>query len=180
MLAPAVAAAQKKEMGTGKKEDWSDVASKSAPAGPTISSKDFEKASPYKLMLDKKKDLNLTDAQVGAAKEADAKLLAANADRFKLLDSLKKDAKPKTSGTPSTEEELRLVLARDALTGVVGDIRMSFDAAAREGLPGLDESQQKASQELMKKYNEEMQDMLREKMGGRGGAPGGRGRGGPP
>ena len=62
-------------------------------------------------------------------------------------------------------------LARDALTGVVGDIRTSFDAAAREGLPGLDESQQKASQELMKKYNEEMQDMLREKMGGRGGPP---------
>jgi hypothetical protein len=134
-------------------------------------------------MLDKKKDLKLTDAQAAAVKEADAKLLAANADRFKLLDSLKKDAKPKTSGTPSTEEELRLVLARDALKGVVTDIRTSFDAAAKEGIPGLDEGQQKATQELMKKYNEEMQDMLREKMGGggRGGGGGGRGEaaGGP-
>lgn len=180
MLVPTIAVAQKKEMGTGKKEDWSDVASKSAPAGPTISAKDFEKASPYKLMLDKKKDLKLTDAQQAAAKEADAKLLAANADRFKLLDSLKKDAKPKTSGTPSTEDELKMVLARDAMSGVVRDIRTSFDAAAKEGLPGLDESQQKASQELMQKYNEDMQAMLREKMGGHSGGGGGRGRGGPP
>jgi hypothetical protein len=178
LFVPTVAAAQKKAMGTGKEADWDAVAAKSGPAGPTISSKDFEKASPYRLMLDKKKDLNLTDAQQVAAKEADAKLLAANADRFKLLDSLKKDAKPKTSGTPSTEEELRLVLARDALGGVVNDIRMSFDAAAKEGLPGLDETQQKAAQGLMQKYNEEMQQMLREKMGARGGAPGGRGRGG--
>ena len=175
MLVPTVASAQKRAMGGEKEADWNKVASKSAPAGPTISAKDFEKASPYRLMLDKKKDLKLTDAQQAAVKEADAKLLAANADRFKLLDSLKKDAKPKTSGTPSTEEELRLVLARDALNGVVRDIRTSFDAAAKEGLPGLDEAQQKAHQELMQKYNEEMQEMLREKMGGGGGGGGGRG-----
>src|SRR5262245_16770138 len=102
MLVPAVATAQKKSMGI-KEADIEAGAAKTAPTGPTISSKDFEKASPYKLMLDKKKDLKLTDAQQAAAKEADAKLMAANADRFKLLDSLKKDAKPKTSGTPSTE-----------------------------------------------------------------------------
>jgi hypothetical protein len=184
MLFPSVATAQKKSMGGSKEADWNNVATKSAPAGPTISSKDFEKASPYKLMLDKKKDLKLTDAQQVAAKEADAKLLAENAERFKLVDSLKKDARPKTSGTPSTEDELRMVLARDALGGVVRDIRTSFDAAAKAGLPDLDEAQQKTSQELMKKYDEEMQDMLREKMGGRGGAPsggsGGRGGGKPP
>jgi hypothetical protein len=176
MCLPGIAAAQKKGMGTGKEADWDAVATKSAPAGPTISSKDFEKASPYRLMLDKKKDLKLTDAQQVATKEADAALLAANADRFKLLDSLKKDAKPKTSGTPSTEDELRMVLAQDAMSGVVRDIRTSFDAAAKQGLPGLDEAQQKSHQELMKKYDEEMQEMLREKMGGRGGRSGG----GPP
>ena len=182
MLVPTIVHAQKKSMGTGKEADWDAVAAKSAPAGPTISAKDFEKASPYRLMVEKKKDLKLTDAQLAAAKEADAKLLADNADRFKLLDSLKKDAKPKTSGTPSTEDELKMVLAKDAMSGVVRDIRTSFDAAAKAGLPGLDEAQQKTEQELMKKYDEEMQAMLREKMGGRGGGGGGggRGRGGPP
>ena len=47
MLVPSVAIAQKKAMGTGKEADWNEVAAKSAPAGPTISAKDFEKASPY-------------------------------------------------------------------------------------------------------------------------------------
>ena len=111
-------------------------------------------------------------------KESDAKLITANAERFTLLDSLKKDARPKTSGTPSAEDEVRMVLAREALSGVVRDIRLSFDAAAKEGVPGLDEGQQKTAQVLMEKYNEEMQDMLREKLGGRGsggGPPPGRG-----
>ena len=71
-----------------------------------------------------------------------------------------------------------MVMAREALNGVVRDIRESFDAAAREGLPGLDDSQQKTAQTLMEKYNEEIQEMLREKLGGRGGGgapPAGRG-----
>lgn len=183
LLVPTIVSAQQRrgKMGGEKDADWNAVAGKSAPAGPTISSKDFEKASPFKLMIDKKKDLKLSDAQITSIKDADAKLISANADRFKLLDSLKKDAKPKTSGTPSAEDEARLVIAREALNGVVRDIRMSFDAAAKETVPGLDEAQQKSAAELMAKYAEEMQEMLQDKMGGRapGGPPaGGRGRGG--
>lgn len=186
-LVPSMASGQRRSgsMGGSKEADWNAVAEKSGPSGPTISAKDFEKASPFRLMLDKKKDLKLTDAQVTAVKEADAKLLASNAERLTMLDSLKKDARPKTSGTPSAEDEARMVIAREALNGVVGDIRVSFDAAAKDGVPGLDESQQKTSQELMEKYAEDMQDMLRSKLGGgRGGGgppPGGRGgRGGRP
>ncbi len=175
LLVPSFVSAQitaVPKRGAGKEADWNAVAGKSAPTGPTISAKDFEKASPFRLLVDKKKDLKLTDAQIVAAKEADVKLLAANAERFTLLDSLKKDAKPRTSGSPAPEDEVRMVIARESLNGVVRDIRVSFDAAAKEGLPGLDESQQKTAQELMQKYSEEMQDMLREKLGARGGGGG--------
>lgn len=166
--------------GTGKKENWDDVAEKRAPAGPTISAKDFDDVSIYKILVDKKKDLKLSDAQIASFKEADAKLKDANADRFKLLDSLKKDAKPRTSGTPSAEDEARMVIAREALQGVVRDIRGSFDGAAKEAVAKLDESQQKAGADVMDKYNEEMLDLMRSKMGGGGrGGPGG-GRGGRP
>ena len=179
LLSAQITAAPKR--GTGKEANWDAVAGKSAPTGPTISAKDFEKASPFRLMLDKKKDLKLTDAQMTAVKEADAKLIASNAARFTLLDSLKKDARPRTSGTPSTEDETRMVIARESLNGVVRDIRLSFDAAAKEGVAGLDEVQQKTTQELMQKYAEEMQDMLRDKLGGRGGGGGPpAGRGGRP
>ena len=181
LLLPSLAAAQKRGMGGSKDTDWNSVASKAAPAGPTISSKDFEDVSVFKLFLDKKKDLKLTDAQMVAMKEADAKLKAANADRFKLLDSLKKDARPRTSGTPAAEDEARMVLAREALNGVVADIRGSFDAAAKDAAAALDDAQMPTAESLMPKYREEMQDMLRAKMGGRagggGGAPGRGGRG---
>ena len=103
LLVPSFVSAQitaVPKRGAGKEADWNAVAGKSAPAGPTISARDFEKASPFRLLMDKKKDLKLNDAQIAAVKEADVKLLAANASRFTLLDSLKKDAKPRTSGTP--------------------------------------------------------------------------------
>ncbi|MEQ1694017.1 MAG: hypothetical protein ABMA00_22190, partial [Gemmatimonas sp.] len=119
----------------------------------------------------------LVQAQLATFKESDAKLKELNADRFKLLDSLKKEARPRTSGTPAPEDEVRMLLAGEALGGVARDIRVSYDEAATAALPTLDESQQKSAQELMEKYQREMQSMLREKLGGRGGggAPGGRG-----
>lgn len=164
-------------MGGSKEADWDAIAEKRAPAGPTISGKDFEKVSPFKALLDKKKDLKLTDAQVAALTTANTSLLDANAARFDLLDSLKKEAKPKTSGEPSAEEQARLVIAREALQGVVRDIRTSYDEAAKN-LEALDDAQKSTATSLLAKNTEQMQNMLREKMGGAGGG-GGRGRGRP-
>ncbi len=165
LLLPTIAAAQKKAMGGSKETDWNAVAEKKAPAGPTISAKDFENASPFKLFLDKKKDLKLTDAQLVSFKDLDVKLKEANRERFTLLDSLKRDARPRTSGNAAAEDEVRMVLARDALMGVARDIRMSFDAAAKDALPTLDASQQASAQEVMQKYEKDMRDMMREKLG---------------
>jgi hypothetical protein len=176
---PSIADAQRRAMGGSKEADWNAIAEKSAPAGPTISAKDFEKVSPFKALLDKKKDLKLTDAQLAAFNTANTTLLAANADRFKLLDSLKKEAKPKTSGDPSAEDEARLVIAREGLQGVVRDIRASYDEAAKN-VEGLDDAQKATATSVLAKNTEQMQEMLRDKMGGRGGAPGGGGRGRPP
>ncbi len=182
LLLPSLLTAQRGGgggFGGSKKPDMNAIAPKTGPSGPTISPKDFENASVFKLFLDKKKDLKLTDAQLVAMKESDAKLKEANKARFVIMDSLKRDAKPRTSGTPSAEDEAILVIARESLRGVVADIRSSYDAAAKDAVSSLDESQKPAAEKLMEKYHEEMQDMLREKLGGRGGAPGG-GRGGRP
>ena len=170
-------------MGGSKRPDMNAVAPKTGPSGPTISPKDFENASVFKLFRDKKKDMKLTDAQLVAMKESDAKLKEANKTRFVIMDSLKRDAKPRTSGTPSADDEAILVMARESLRGVVADIRNSYDTAAKDAVSSLDESQKPAAEKLMEKYHEEMQDMLRDKLGGRGGAQGGApggGRGGRP
>ena len=147
LLVPSLALAQRGgggggggSRGTGKAADWNAVGAKGGPAGPTISPKDFQEKSIFQLYLDKKKDLKLSDAQVVALKDADAQLKDANADRFKLLDSLKQDAKPRTSGDPSVQEMARLAIAKDALQGVIRDIRSSYDDAAASSptqtLPG--------------------------------------------
>ena len=113
---------------------------------------------------------------MSAFKDADVKLNEANAARFTLLDSLKREAKPRTSGDPSAEEMARLALTRDALNGVVGEIRASYDEAARASVTGMDEPQQKTAQDLMAKYTEEIEKMLREKAGARRGPSGGDGK----
>lgn len=82
LLLPSLALAQRggggggggSSRGTGKAADWNAVGAKGGPAGPTISPKDFQEKSIFQLYLDKKKDLKLSDAQVVAFKDADAKL----------------------------------------------------------------------------------------------------------
>lgn len=177
---PSLAQAQRggggRGMGGSKDADWNAV-TENVPKGPTISGKDFVEASPLAMLLDKKKDLKLTDAQMSAIKSADEKLQASNKDRYALVDSLKKQMKPTVGG--DVADETRVILARDAMQGVVRDIRMSTDADTKAVVSTLDAEQQKTAAELLEKHAEKTQKMLREKLGGGGpGGRGGRGRGG--
>ncbi len=161
-------------MGGSKDADWNAVTA-DVPKGPSISGKDFIESSPLAMLLDKKKDLKLNDAQIAAIKSADEKLQAANKDRYALVDSLKKQMKPSVAA--NTEDETRVILARDAMQGVVRDIRASQDADTKTVVGTLDAEQQKTAAELLEKHAEKTQKMLRDKMGG--GMGGGRGaRGG--
>lgn len=175
MLLPAVASAQR-GMGGSKEADWNAVMS-GTPRGPSISGKDFAEHSPLAALLDKKKDLKLTEEQITAIKAADEKLQAANAERYKLVDSLKKLMKP--SIAPNAEDEARVLLAREGMMGVVREIGQSHDAEGKAIIGTLDASQQEKATEVLTKHAEKTQKMLREKLGPSGGPPGaGRGRGG--
>ena len=178
LLIPALASAQRGGMGGSKEADWNTVANKGGVGGPTITSKDLEGTTPYKFILDRKKDIKLTEAQITNLKASDAALKESNKQRFVLIDSLKKEARPKTSGTPSAEDEVRLVVSKEALQVTVREVQASYDAAAKLAMPMLDEPQRAEGQKALDKYNEEMTDLLREKLGGRGGGPGAGGRGG--
>jgi hypothetical protein len=180
VLLPAVATAQRggggggRGMGGSTKADFGAIDKNAAPRGPSIAGRDLEKASPLADLLDKKKDLKLSEAQLTTLKDADLKLREANAERYKLVDSLKKEMRPGTSA----EDEARVVLSREAMMGVIRDIRTSYDAAAKEIVGKLDEAQQKTAGEILEKNAEDTQEMLRDKLGGRAGGPPGRGRGG--
>ena len=62
--------------------------------------------------------------------ESHKALLTANAEPFAMLDSLKKAIKPNSSSDSTTEDEVRLVMARESLQRVVQDNRLSFDEAS--------------------------------------------------
>ncbi|MCC6242346.1 MAG: hypothetical protein IT353_05870 [Gemmatimonadaceae bacterium] len=175
LLAPAAADAQRRTMGGSKEADWNAITEKSGPAGPTISGKDFEKLSPYKALLDKKKDLKLTDAQTASLTSANSAFLLANQERFKTLDSLKKAIKPGAAGDVAADEETRLVIARESFQTLIREIRASFDSVAKS-IDGLDETQKQAAASVLSKNAEETTEMIREKSGARGAAAGARAR----
>ena len=164
---PSLAAAQRRAgMGGSKDADFGFAGA--AAAGPSITGRDLEKASPLTFLIDKKKDLKLNDVQLATIKSSEGKLRDANVERYKAIDSLKKQLRPGSSA----EDEARVAIARDALMDVVKEIRASYDSAAKESVNALDEPQQRTAQELLSKHGEEMQQMLREKLGGHGGRGG--------
>ncbi len=178
-MLPTIASAQggrNRDRGT---KDNSDELMKSAPTGPNLSSKDFESMSPIRFLFDKRKDLKLSDEQTRQFKDADGKLREKNSPLLKAVDSLVREMKP-TSSVASTEDQVRSVVAREALMGVIGEIRENYDRSVKELMPSLDDAQKTTALSLLQKQSKENEETLREKMGVGGsvpfGIPAGRGR----
>lgn len=146
--------------------DWKSVMG--ADAGVKLSNRDVENISPIKLLIDKRKDLKLSDDQANHLKDIEAKLKEKNQDSFKALDSLRRLAQP-PAHDPNDDDRARMSAARRTMTATVETIRENYDAALKEALPLLDEGQQKAANELLEKQKKEADEMLRDKLGrGRG------------
>lgn len=176
-LLPSLVVAQARSRDRGAKDN-SEALSQSMPTGPKLSARDIEGSSPLKFLIDKRKDLKLTDDQLKQFKEMDAKQREKDAPSYKAVDSLVKMMKPSTS-VQTAEDEARVVIARDALMNVLREVRTSDDAAATEAVAGLDDSQKTIAAELLKKQRQETEQMVRGKLnsgGGFGGPGGGGGR----
>jgi hypothetical protein len=182
---PAVAAAQRSRgsFGGEKEADWKAIGGdKAGGSGIQLSNGDVEKISPVRLLVDKRKDLKLTDDQLKRIKDLEEQLKGKNQPAFRALDSLRKESK--ASAKPSDEDRSRMMGARRGVMTVLGDIRANYEASLKEALALLDESQQKTANELVQKQSQEAEEMLKDKLGGRGGPSGAEGgeerRGRPP
>lgn len=169
MLPPALAHAQRRGMGE-RDVNWNAVAAKKAP--PTLAAKDVEELDPLALLLDKRKDLKLTDPQVAALTAAHGTLTATVAPALARIDSLGKAMRPTTT-LQGAEDEARMVIARDAAGTAVREVQQAYGAALEAALPGLEPAQQEAARKQLDKQQEKGMKALREKLGGRG-------MGGPP
>jgi len=169
LLVPALALAQRGGGGRVRGErtaNWDSIASGDR-RGLKLSNRDVENISPLKLLIDKRKDLKLSDDQVKSLKDIEAKLKETNKPSFQGLDSLRRLAQPPLHD-PSDEERARMNEARRTVGAVVFTIRQNYDASLKEALPLLDDAQRATANELLEKQRQEAQEMLREKMGGRG------------
>jgi hypothetical protein len=174
-LVPAVAEAQQRTPIRGTRENTGELIRES-PVGLRLTTRDVESISPLKLLMDKRKDLKLTDEQTQRIRDLDAALKERTREPLKRLDSLRTAARPRV-GVDTAAERVRLLLAREEVTGVVTAIRSAYDAALKEALPILGEEQRAKADELLAKQRREAEEMLREKLGAGGGRGGRRGGG---
>ncbi len=139
-----------------------------APQGPSLHPRDIEDFSPIKLLIDKRKDLKLNDAQVDGLKKSEGLLKEKNAPFLRVIDSLVHEMKPPLNMTSEAQAKIRD--AGEALHQTLKDIRANYDAATKDALSSFDGDQQSKANEMLARQKEDADKRVREKMGegGRG------------
>ena len=139
-----------------------------------LSNNDVEEMSPIKRLIDKRKDLKLSDAQVKQFKDLETAMKQRNEPMFRMLDSLRKDMTPGSSQGQAGFE--KIANDRLAVSDLVGNIRLSYNETLKRATELLDDSQKQKADELMQQLNQETEKTLQEKLGGRNGDDGRQGR----
>lgn len=169
---PTVATAQRGGSRT-QSDRHTDLFDKSSlPKAPLLRTRDIEAQSPLKLLIDKRKDLKLSDAQLSHLNESEGKLNEKNASLLKMTDSLVRELRS-IEAAPSNDDQSHIGLLRMALANVLREIRTNYDAAAKDALATLDADQQPKATEMLDKQKQDAEKFINEKLGGgqrRGGA----------
>jgi hypothetical protein len=169
IVLPTMLSAQRRGGGSVRGEPtakWDEI-NKEGAGGLKLSNGDLEDISPTKLLIDKRKDLKLTDAQLQQFKDLETAQRSKNGPLFKALDSLRKDLK--APAQPSDDDRSRMMSARNGVMTMVAGIRANYDATLTSATALLDESQKKTAAELVDKQSKDATEMLKDKLGGRGG-----------
>jgi len=133
------------------------------PKGPTLRVRDIEDQNPLKLLIDKRKDLKLSDAQVSQLKDSETKLKDVNAPLFKAVDSLIRDMR-NGSATPSDQSRTKVREARSGLMDVLSQLNGNYETPVKEALAQFDAEQQTKAKELLEKQRQDGDKMVREKL----------------
>jgi hypothetical protein len=162
---PSVAAAQRSRTQSDRRTELFDKDSSSRQAPMLLRVRDVEDLSPIKLLIDKRKDLKLTDAQLSQLKDSEGKLKDKNAPLLKAVDSLVRDLKSGMSSS-SDDGRARARAARMGLMTTLGEIRANYEASAKDALATFDADQQSKATELLDKQRQETDKFLQERVNG--------------
>jgi hypothetical protein len=162
---PSVAAAQRSRTQSDRRTELFDKDSSSRQAPMLLRVRDVEDLSPIKLLIDKRKDLKLTDAQLSQLKDSEGNLKDKNASLLKGIDSLTRDLRS-AMGSPSDDGRARARDARMGLMTTLGEIRANYEASAKDVLVTFDADQQSKATELLDKQRQETDKFLQERVNG--------------
>jgi hypothetical protein len=166
LIAPTIAFAQRGGGGRTQADKKTSLFDKQEmPKGVDIRVRDLEDQSPLHLLIDKRKDLKLTDAQLAQLKDAEGKLNEKNALVYKSADSLIKATR--LTSDASDEAKTRAMTARRMLPDVIQTLHESYDAAAKDAVALLEGEQQSKAKDMLDKQKADAEKFNREHIGGR-------------
>ena len=132
------------------------------PKGPDIRVRDLEDQSPLRLLIDKRKDLKLTDAQLSQLKDAEGKLKEKNESLYKSADSLIRSMR--LTSTSSDADKARARSSRSSFMEVVKTLNDNYDTARKDAIALLDPEQQTKAGEMLDKQRADAEKFLRDRM----------------
>jgi hypothetical protein len=162
VVLPITTASAQRARSQATKHEAATFGDDNMPKGPAIRGRDLEDVSPIKLLIDKRKDLKLTDAQLDGLKKSETAIKEKNQPLYKAIDSLAREAKP--SSNPNPEAEARVRNARRDLEGAISTILDNYETASKEAVGGFDADQQTKANELLAKLKEDRTRRIRDKM----------------
>ena len=171
LVLPGVALAQRggggggggRDRGTNAKTDRAEMDKEFAPPM-KLSRGDLEDIVPAKVLLDKKKDLKLTDDQQKQLKDQVGKVKETNTPLYAAFDSLRIVVRPKSN--PTDEDQVRSTIAREELLSVVRTIRSNYDASAKDAVALLDDSQKTMAAGILEKLTKDAESMISDRLNG--------------
>lgn len=165
---PAVSYAQgdgPKKTGYGKGldtkgADGADALIKGMKEPPSMS-KDMQKANPIEFLLDKKKDLQLSDAEQKEIKTIASTVKDQTKPYFKTMDSVQREQKKDGDYAPTTGQ---MVILRRLSREAQDSVRAIYQRSTEEALSKISEDKRKAATDALQKEQEER---AAERRGGR-------------
>jgi len=127
-----------------------------------LSRDDVNDANPLNLLVDKRKDLKLTDAQLAALKDASAKLKDRILPSLKTIDSL--NSVMRLLSTSLADQDAARS-ARSTFLQTLKSIRDTYAASAQDAVTQLDPDQQKTANEVVQRQRDQFDKRVRERMG---------------
>ena len=158
-LTPALLPAQRNRRGGGD----ASLGAAARPTGPAMAKPgDFEKHSPARVLLDKKKKLSLTDSQVVQLTVIAAKVKDENAPRLKQLESVQKSVgRVLNVESMSDEDREKYNQRRNEMAVLMAAIGESDDAGLQSALALFNDEQKKEAEEILKEDREDLRETLR-------------------